>query len=201
MFSELWRNKPETFDVRKVDNDVARKAGALSAEMDGDFVVFLIGAGFNTWWGLPRILKMKAKMDAMLNQLSNLPSEETGFLGGMAWFGNPTLGVQYWRSHEHLHAFARNTQLPHSEAWQWFNRRVLESEKGLHDDGGVGIWHEAYMVKDGNYEAIYNLMPPFGLGRAGRLVPCQGKTVSAAGRVKDNQTRYTTAAAKCPMKT
>ncbi len=35
----------------------------------------------------------------------------------------------------------------------------------------TGIWHETYLVRAGEYEAIYGNMPPFGLGRAGRLVP------------------------------
>jgi len=35
----------------------------------------------------------------------------------------------------------------------------------------TGIWHESYLVRAGQYEAIYGNMPPFGLGKAGRLVP------------------------------
>lgn len=38
-------------------------------------------------------------------------------------------------------------------------------------------WHETYLVRAGEYEAIYGNMPPFGLGRAGRLVPlAEGKS-------------------------
>jgi len=35
----------------------------------------------------------------------------------------------------------------------------------------TGIWHETYLVKAGQYEAVYGNMPPHGLGKAGRLVP------------------------------
>jgi hypothetical protein len=35
----------------------------------------------------------------------------------------------------------------------------------------TGIWHETYLVKAGEYEAVYGNMPPHGLGKAGRLVP------------------------------
>ncbi len=28
----------------------------------------------------------------------------------------------------------------------------------------TGIWHETYLVRAGEYEAIYGNMPPFGLG-------------------------------------
>ena len=34
----------------------------------------------------------------------------------------------------------------------------------------TGIWHETYRVRAGEYEAVYGNMPPFGLGKAGRLV-------------------------------
>ena len=41
----------------------------------------------------------------------------------------------------------------------------------------TGIWHETYLVRAGEYEAIYGNMPPFGLGQAGRLIPLtEGKT-------------------------
>jgi hypothetical protein len=32
-------------------------------------------------------------------------------------------------------------------------------------------WHETYLVKAGQYEAVYGNMPARGLGKAGRLVP------------------------------
>ena len=34
-----------------------------------------------------------------------------------------------------------------------------------------GIWHETYLVRAGEYEAIYGNMPPHGLGKATNLVP------------------------------
>jgi hypothetical protein len=46
----------------------------------------------------------------------------------------------------------------------------------------TGIWHETYMVKAGQYEAIYGNMPPHGLGKAGRLVPLSASS-SARERV------------------
>ena len=37
--------------------------------------------------------------------------------------------------------------------------------------------HETYLVRAGEYEAVYGNMPPFGLGKAGRLVPlAEGKS-------------------------
>ena len=54
----------------------------------------------------------------------------------------------------------QRTSLP---AWQAFNRAVGSN-------GDVGIWHETYVVRPGAYETVYNNMPPWGLGAAGRLV-------------------------------
>ena len=45
-----------------------------------------------------------------------------------------------------------------------FNRRI----KGARGD--VGIWHETYRVRAGDYECIYSGMPPFGLSAAAELV-------------------------------
>ena len=43
-------------------------------------------------------------------------------------------------------------------AWAAFNRAVASN-------GDVGIWHETYRVRPGDYECIYNNMPLFGLAQ------------------------------------
>jgi len=53
----------------------------------------------------------------------------------------------------------------------------------LASNGDVGIWHETYLIRAGDYESVYNNMPAFGLGIAGRLVPAQGRKSSAKGRL------------------
>ena len=50
--------------------------------------------------------------------------------------------------------------------------------------GDVGIWHETYRIRPGEYECIYNNMPVFGLARATRVVPVSGRRESAAGRMQ-----------------
>jgi hypothetical protein len=82
--------------------------------------------------------------------------------------GLPTI-VQYWRSFEHLEAFARNTDDPHLAAWRNYWRRVGKDPRS-------GIWHETYLVRAGDYEAIYANMPAFGLGKAGSVVPIGSET-------------------------
>jgi fumigallin biosynthesis monooxygenase-like protein len=64
----------------------------------------------------------------------------------------------------------------HLEAWRNYWRRVGKSTR-------TGIWHETYLVRAGEYEAIYGNMPPYGLGKAGRLVPL-AETTSARDRLK-----------------
>ena len=48
--------------------------------------------------------------------------------------------------------------------------------------------HETYIVKQGQYEAIYSGMPPHGLGRVGKLVPATGVREAAKSRVDASKT-------------
>ena len=82
--------------------------------------------------------------------------------------------VTYWKSFEHLERVAKED--PHLAAWRDFNKRVGS-------DGSVGIWHETYQVKAGNYECVYGNMPLFGLAKASRLVPATGALETAESRI------------------
>lgn len=70
--------------------------------------------------------------------------------------------AQYWESREKLLAYASDQNGPHRPAWAAFNRRVRDGK------GGVGIWHETYIVPAGSYESVYVDMPPAGPGSARR---------------------------------
>jgi Domain of unknown function (DUF4188) len=134
----------------------------MTAEIDGDFVVFLIGARFTNKLHLLRSfvdLGGRKGMKHMLDYLVAHP--EKGLLGYE--MGLPVI-VQYWRSFDHLEAFAKDATDPHLAAWRNYWRRVGKDDR-------TGIWHESYRVRAGEYEAVYGNMPPFGLGKAGRLVP------------------------------
>ena len=136
--------------------------GRWTAEIEGDFVVFIIGARVNSKWHAFRSivdLGGRRGMNHMLKYLTERP--EKGLLG------YETMGfvnVQYWRSFEHLEAFAKDTDDPHLGAWRNYWKRVGK-------DTRTGIWHETYLVRDGEYEAIYGNMPPHGLGKATSLLP------------------------------
>ena len=134
----------------------------MAAEIDGDFVVFLIGARFNNRLRLLRSFQDLGGRRGMKHMLDHLVTHpEKGLLAYE--MGLPTI-VQYWRSFEHLEAFAKDADDPHLDAWRSYWRRVGKSSR-------TGIWHETYLVRAGEYEAIYGNMPPHGLGKAGRLIP------------------------------
>jgi hypothetical protein len=145
----------------------------MTAEIDGEFVVFLIGMRINRPWKVHKWWPVFRAMPRMLKELQARP--ESGFLGHT--FGWPVI-VQYWRSFEHLEAYARSKDHEHWPAWVDFVRRVR------HGSGDVGIWHETYRVAAGQYEVVYSGMPTFGLARAGRLVPAVGPRESARGRME-----------------
>jgi len=141
---------------------MAQLAGRrMTAEIDGDFVVFLIGARFSKLRLLQSLMDLGGRrgMKHMLDYLVAHPDK-----GLLAYqMGLPVI-VQYWRSFAHLEAFAKDTGDPHLAAWRNYWRRVGKSSR-------TGIWHETYLVRAGEYEAVYGNMPPFGLGKAGRLMP------------------------------
>ena len=138
------------------------KQGRWTAEIEGDFVVFLIGPRANKPWQLIRTIRDlggRRSMNYMLKYLTEHP--EKGLLG------YETMGlvnVQYWRSFEHLEAFAKNSDDPHLWAWRNYWKRVGKDDR-------TGIWHETFLVRDGEYEAVYGNMPARGLGKASNLVP------------------------------
>jgi len=151
------------------------RAERCAAEIDGDFVVFLIGARINKFRKVHKWLPVMTAMPRMLAELGRAP--ELGLLHARLHFGFPNvMVVQYWRSFEHLHRYATDRSLAHLPAWKAFNQAVASN-------GDVGIWHETYLVRAGAYESVYNNMPPYGLGIAGRLVPAQGRKKTAKGRL------------------
>ena len=148
----------------------------MTAQLDGDFVVFLIGMRVNKWWKFWKWMPVAAAMPKMLTELAKRP--ELGLLHARNVFGFPNfMVIQYWRSFEQLHAYASDRSLQHLPAWRDFNRKVASN-------GDVGIWHETYLVKDGAYESLYNNMPMWGLAAAGGLVPAEGPRKSAKGRLR-----------------
>jgi hypothetical protein len=153
-------------------------AKRVTARIDGEFVVFLIGMRINKPWKLHKWLPVFQAMPRMIRELEARP--ESGFLGHIMSLG---VIVQYWRSFEHLEAYARDHNQQHWPAWVDFNRRVGASR------GDVGIWHETYRVREGEYECVYSGMPPFGLAKASATVEAIGLLESARGRLEVTKSR------------
>lgn len=152
----------------------------LAANIDGGFVVFLIGMRINRPWKVHRWWPVAQAMPNMLKELAAQP--QAGMLGGEMWFGRTTIMVQYWRSMAQLMAYAKDRQAMHLPAWKAFNNAVGTN-------GDVGIWHETYSVSPGTYESIYVNMPAFGLGKVGSLLPATGARQSAEGRLSAHEPR------------
>ena len=150
--------------------------GRMTAEIEGDFVVFLIGMRINNPWKIHKWLPVAIAMRRMVVELQANPS--SGFLGRV--MGLPVI-VQYWRSFEHLEAYARSQDQEHWPAWVNFNKRIRNSQ------GDVGIWHETYKVRAGEYESIYVDMPAFGLGKFTRISPILTSQDSARARLTKEQ--------------
>lgn len=147
----------------------------MTATMEGEFCVFLIGMRINRPLKIHKWFPVAMAMPRMLRELET--HKELGLLGGDFWFGRTIICLQYWRSFAHLTEYASNKNREHLPAWAAYKRAVGDS-------GDVGIWHETYTVKPGSYETIYHNMPPFGLGRAGTLIPATGRYQSAKDRVE-----------------
>lgn len=144
----------------------------MTAEIDGEFVVFLIGMRINKPWKVHKWLPVFLAMPRMLRELRAHP--DSGFLGSMS--AGMTI-VQYWRSFDDLERYARSRDHEHWPAWVAFNKQMAASR------GDVGIWHETYRVASGQYETVYSGMPPTGLGAVTKLAPAAGRKESARGRM------------------
>lgn len=147
----------------------------MTAETNEEFVVFLIGMRINKPWKIHKWLPISLAMPKMINELYKSP--DIGFISHEQWFGRTTIMVQYWKSFEHLEAYAKNKTGNHLPAWAEFN-------KNIGSNGDVGIWHETYLSKPGAFESVYNNMPAFGLAKATNCVPAVGRYKTANDRIK-----------------
>ena len=150
--------------------------GRWTAKVEGDFVVFLIGAKVrNPLRGL-KALPLLGSMNAMLKDLARSGGAE-GFLGYQRHGGPFGVIVQYWRSMDDLERFARKPDGRHAEVWrEWFRA-------AQHKNPSVSIWHESFFVPAGRYEAVYQNVSPIGLLRAGRPEKVGARSDSARRRL------------------
>jgi hypothetical protein len=150
--------------------------GRYTAQIEGDFVVFVIGMRINKLWKVHRWLPVARAMGPMLTTLFAHPDK--GMLGAnTSWAGRQITLIQYWRSFEHLERFAKDRDDPHLEPWRRFNQKVGSS-------GDVGVFHETYRVSAGDYECIYANMPEMGLAKAATHLPVDRRGHTARARLE-----------------
>jgi hypothetical protein len=151
------------------------RPGRYTADLDGDFVVFVIGMRVNHLRKIHRWFPVMRRMGPMIRELNREPAK--GMLHvESAIVGRTTLMVQYWRSYDDLERFAKDGADLHLPAWRAYNKAIASS-------GDVGVYHETYKVRAGDYEAVYANMTPFGLARAGEMVPVSRKGESSRERI------------------
>jgi hypothetical protein len=143
----------------------------VSAEVEGDFVVFLLGMHINRPARVREWLPVVGAMRPMIKELLRQP--ELGLLRAeMGWmFGGPAV-VQYWRSYDQLIAYARSSEALHVPAWRAFNRAARSTD-------AVGVFHETYRVAEGTWETVYSHMPEIGLRAATRGQVLDASSTSA----------------------
>lgn len=140
--------------------------GRYTVSVAGSFAVFLIGTDVNRAFAVRKWLPVAWAMPPMLAELSQ--HRELGFLGGetlLSWRG--VTMIQYWKSFEHLTAYAQSRDAVICRPGAAFNRTIG-------NDGTVGIWHETYLIEPHRAETVYVNMPRRGLAHAADHLPITG---------------------------
>ena len=146
----------------------------MTATTEENFVLFLIGMRINNWFAVHRWVPVFMAMAKMLPELYKNP--ELGFKSYEMGVGRTIILMQYWESSEKLMQYAKARDAEHLPAWKAFNKAAMKTS-------AVGIWHETYEIDKSKNENIYVNMPPFGLGKVGKLNVVEKKNNSAAQRL------------------
>jgi hypothetical protein len=124
--------------------------------------VFLIGLRINTFRGLRKAPAVVSAMPRMLKFLSENP--ESGLLGFQNWLSRTTVVVSYWRTAADVQRFASDPSAPHADAWRAFNQKIGSGRD-------LGVWHELYTIRPGDFEGVYVNMPRFGMAGGSEHLP------------------------------
>jgi hypothetical protein len=151
------------------------KAGRYTANYPDDFVVFFIGMRINQLRRVQEWLPVARAAFAMNKELLAMP--DTPLLESRSMLTLDDLRIpmfiQYWRSLDELEAWANSKDRLHKPAQREFFARTAYN-------GHVGVWHETYLVKAGQFEAIYANMPRMGLAAAGEY-----RNLRTSSRLRD----------------
>lgn len=139
-----------------------------------DLVVIYLGMRVNRLTGIKTVMGFGPQIsDSVAAQPDGLLSHESLFYSLFPMH----IGMrQYWRDIEALLAWTRSE--PHRAWWKKF----------LRDSGGVGFWHETYLMQ-GGMEAIYDdVADSLGFLRFAPVRPARGAMFGAARRVARAET-------------
>lgn len=157
-----------------------RNEARLMADIEGEFLVFVVELRIYQWWRFWKWLPVVRAMGGMLTELMKKP--ELGLLNFEYWFAfRRQVFLMYWRSYEHMHDWVLDKGATHMAGWKMLNQLMKDSPKVL------GFWHESYVIQPHQYEAFYRNVPTVGLGQAGTLVPLQGRATTAAARLRETR--------------
>ena len=131
-----------------------------------DLIVIYLGMRARTVRGVLTFVKFGRAIRQAVD------AEPHGLLLHENFFFSPVHGGmrQYWRDFGSLETWTRT--LPHQAWWRDF----------LRDSGGTGFWHELYSIR-GGIEAVYDDMPPLGLGTFAPREPARGRMFGSRGRL------------------
>lgn len=151
------------------------KAGRYTANYPDGFVVLLIGLRINSLWRVNEWSPVMRAAFSMTQEALKLPNTPLLNSNTVWSVSDPRVFffIQHWRSFEELMAWANNKDLQHKPAQKDFFKRTGYN-------GHVGIWHEAYKVEKGQFEAIYANMPEISMAAAG-----QYRSLRATSQAKD----------------
>ena len=149
-------------------------SGRYTAQLEEPRVLFLIGTRINKPLAVHKWAWFAATMPKMLKELASKP--EAGLLWYRTYISPPNIMVQqYWKSFDHLLAYAHAKDSEHFPYWARYNRELARTN-------AVGIWHETYLIEPGKFECVYGDMPLFGLAAATSHVPATGRLATAKDR-------------------
>ncbi|KAL8767742.1 MAG: hypothetical protein Q9209_005828 [Squamulea sp. 1 TL-2023] len=143
-------------------------------EKEGDKVaVFFLGASSNHPLGIftpgfgeitPYLQSMwvDAEADPIKSGLIGKSTALMSVPTSAASSGPAIFTMSYWKSIEHLHAFAQGPS--HRKGWDWW------SSKARKEFPHIGIMHETFEAPKGRWENIYEGFVPVGMGALTRKV-------------------------------
>ncbi|MCJ1433422.1 hypothetical protein MMC27_002782 [Xylographa pallens] len=179
---------PRCHENPRLENVVVGKSWAVPPSQDGSLdgpptqsnvVLFVVGARANESLGMsaPDFRELRKNFLAMWDE-AEANRELYGYLGKTAPLvsaemgsGNALMTMSYWKSIEHLHAFARRPA--HMRGWDW----IIKATK---DNPSVGFMHEVYSSPGGQWQNVYYNFRPFGLAQTKYMVQSGKEAFSGA---------------------